>query len=73
MVQVVASLLFFCLFVFLLFFLFPFCLLGNFFFLDEETLVVFFAPILGRLLLLHLYKNSDCQGGGVARVFGLFN
>ena len=48
MVQVVASLLFFCLFSFL-FFLFPFCLLGNFLSFGicifEETWVVF-APIL---------------------------
>ena len=63
MVQVVASLLFFCMFVFLLFFLFPFCLLGNFFFLDEETFVVF-APITGILRAPSpLPRKAICQGG----------
>ena len=70
MVQVVASLLFFCLFVFLLFFIFPFCLLGNFFFLDEGTLIVF-APILVRLLLLSLPSKRAIARGGIAIVLAL--
>ena len=55
MVQVVASLLFFCLFVFSSFLSFSLLFIGKLFLLDEETLVVF-APILGRLLLLVLTR-----------------
>ena len=64
MVQVVASLLFFCLFVclfnFFLFFLFPFCLLGNFFFWD-----LYFHGDLDRFCtnprsLLSLASPADC-------------
>ena len=62
MVQVVASLLFFCLFVFLLFLSFSLLFIGKLFLFGRRDLGCF-APILGLLLLLHLTENSACQGG----------
>ena len=71
MVQVVASLLFFCLFVFSSFLSFSLLFIGKLFLLDEETLVVLHQSSVA-FCSFSSQEKSDCQGGH-RYCFGSFN
>ena len=73
MVQVVASLLFFCLFVFLLFLSFSLLFIGKLFLFGRRDFDCFCTnPRRLRFPSLHRESFFDCQGG-IAIVFGSFN